>query len=244
MPTVPTEGEAMTATDRTPARLLAIFGLAGVILLAGCGGAATPTAAPTAVPTTAPTPAPTAAPATPAPTAAPATAAPTIAPADSPAATKDPALGGFAFPAAQILAYYGSNGLKCGDPTPSTQAAGYTITRCVGTDDTTKLTTIVAVVTDPEGVMGDAFVGVLGSDGKTMPKPEDAITGLGFFLGATLGETDGTAAVTWLAQHMGEEMAQTTINDMVVATYPGDEATGLGYYVETANQAFLNAPTP
>ncbi len=235
----------MTATDRTPARLLAVFGLAGAILLAGCGGAAaSPTPAPTAAPTPAPTAAPTAAPPTPSSTAAPATEAPTIAPADSPAATKDPALGGFVFPAAQILSYYESNGLTCGDPSPSTQAAGYTITRCVGTDDTTKLTTIVAVVTDPDGVMGDAFVGVLGSDGKTMPKPEDAITGLGFFLGAMLGEADGTAAVTWLAQHMGEEMAQTTINDMLVATYPGDESTGLGYYVETANQAFLNAPTP
>jgi hypothetical protein len=118
------------------------------------------------------------------------------------------------------------------------------ITRCVGTNDTTKLTTIVAVVTDPDGVTGDAFAGVLGSDGKTTPKPEDAITGLGFFLGAMLGETDGTAAVTWLAQHMGETMAQTTISDMLVATYPGDEATGLGYFVEVANQAFMNAPAP
>jgi hypothetical protein len=237
----------MTTIDRTPARLLAVFGLAGALLVAGCGGAAaSPTAAPTNAPTPAPTAAPavTAAPATPAPTVAPATAAPTIAPAGSPTATKDPALGGFAFPAAQVLSYYGSNGLTCGDPAPSPQATGYTITRCVGTDDTTKLTTIVAVVTDPDGVIGDAFAGVLASDGKTMPKPADAITGLGFFLGAMLGEADGTEAVTWLAQHMGETMAQTTINDMLVATYPGDEATGVGYYVETANQAFLNAPAP
>ena len=208
-----------------------------------------PTAAPTPAPTAAPTPAPTAAPTaapTPAPTPRPrrATEAPTVAPAGSPDATKDPALGGFAFPAADVLAYYESIGLTCGDPTDSTQAAGYKVTRCVKTDDATGLTTIVAVVTDPDGVTGDAFAGVLGSDGKTMPKPEDAVDGLGRFLGAMLGKADGITAVTWLAQHMGEEMAQTTINDMLVATYPGDEATGLGYYVEVANQAFLNAPAP
>jgi len=106
------------------------------------------------------------------------------------------------------------------------------------------LTTIVSVVTDPNGVIGDAFAGVLGADGKSLPTTVEAITGLGFFRGAMLGETDGTAAATWLTQHLGENMAQTTINNMLVATYPVDEATGLGYYVETANQAFMNAPAP
>jgi hypothetical protein len=59
-----------------------------------------------------------------------------------------------------------------------------------------------------------------------------------------LGKTDGTAASTWLAQHLGEQSAQTKINGMLVGTYLGDEATGLGYYVETANQAFMDAPAP
>jgi len=238
----------MTATHRTPARLLALVGLAGALLVTGCGGSAA-TAAPTAAPST---PASAAAPATPAPTAAP-TVAPTVAPTTAPAtaapttaasadATLDPALGGFAFPSSDVLAYYTSIGFTCKDPAPSTQAAGYTITRCVKADSTKGNSTIVALVTDPGGVTGDAFVGVVGSDGKTTPKPEDAITDLAFFLGAMLGKTNGTQASTWLATNLGAESAQTTIGDVLVGTYPGDAATGPGYYVEVANQAFMSAP--
>ena len=239
----------MTASHRTTARLLAVLGLTGTLLVAGCGASAAP-AAPTApatpVPTAAPaTPVPTVAPTvapTTAPTAAPATAAPTTAPSDSPDATLDPALGGFAFPTSDVLAYYTSIGFTCKDPAPSTQAAGYTITRCVKADSTKGNTTIVALVADPGGVTGDAFVGVVGSDGKTTPKPEDAITDLAFFLGAMLGRTNGTQASTWLATNLGAESAQTTIGDVLVGTYPGDAATGPGYFVEVANQAFMSAP--
>jgi hypothetical protein len=237
----------MTPFHRTPARLLAVGSLAGALLVAGCGGsAATPSAAPSTGPTATPATA-TPVPATPAPTAEPGTAAPaTSAPtaSDGPAATNDPALGGFAFPAADVIAYYQGVGLACGAPAASTQATGYKVTKCVGTDSAKQLTTVVALVTDPDGVTGDAFAGVLGSDGKTLPKPEDAITGLAFFLGAMLGKTDGTTGSTWLAQHLGEKMAQTTIGGILVATFPGDAATGIGYYVETANQAFIDAPTP
>ena len=238
----------MTASHRTPARLLAVLGLTGTLLVAGCGASAAtagPTAPATPVPTAASaTPAPTAAPTvapTTAPTAASATAVPTIAPSDSPDATMDPALGGFAFPTSDVLAYYTSIGFTCKDPAPSTQAAGYTITRCKA-DATKGNTTIVALVADPGGVTGDAFIGVVGSDGKTTPKPEDAITDLAFFLGAMLGKTNGTQASTWLATNLGAESAQTTIGDVLVGTYPGDAATGPGYYVEVANQAFMSAP--
>ena len=240
----------MSASHRTPARLLTVLGLAGTLLVAGCGGSA-PTAAPT-------TPAPTAAPATPAPTAAP-TFAPTIAATAAPAtasatagpatgaslgpdATLDPALGGFAFPSSDVLAYYTSIGYTCKDPAPSSQAAGYTITRCVKEDSAKGNTTVVALVSDPGGATGDAFIGVVGSDGKTMPKPEDAITDLVFFLGAMLGKTNGTQAGTWLATNLGAESAQTTIGDVLVGTYPGDAASGPGYFVEVANQAFMSAP--
>ena len=239
----------MTASHRTTARLLAVLGLTGTLLVAGCGASAAtagPTAPATPVPTAASaTPAPTAAPTvapTTAPTAASATAVPTIAPSDSPDATMDPALGGFAFPTSDVLAYYTSIGFTCKDPAPSTQAAGYTITRCVKADATKGNTTIVALVADPGGVTGDAFIGVVGSDGKTTPKPEDAITDLAFFLGAMLGKTNGTQASTWLATNLGAESAQTTIGDVLVGTYPGDAATGPGYYVEVANQAFMSAP--
>jgi hypothetical protein len=39
-------------------------------------------------------------------------------------------------------------------------------------------------------------------------------------------------------------MTQTKVGDMVVAAYPGDAETGLGYSVEAANQAFMDAPAP
>jgi len=222
----------MTVIDRTPARRFAALGLAGAILLAGCGGVAvTPTPVPTAAPAASPAPTPTPAPKP--------TAKPTATPAPSAAAT-----GGFAFPAEDVLAYYKSIDFKCEDPTASTQAQGYTVFRCLGDDKATKLTTIIALVVDPDGVTGDAFAGVLATDGQTSPTPEQAITGLVFFLGAMLGETDGAEAGTWLTQHLGEEMAQTTIGDIIVATFPGDAETGLGYYVEVANQAFASAPTP
>ena len=234
--TVPTEGETITVIDRTPARRFAALGLAGAMLLAGCGGAAvTPTPVPTAAPTASPAPTPIP---TPTPTPTP-TATPTATPAPSAAAT-----GGFAFPAEQVLSYYVSIGFTCEDPTPSTQAAGYSVFRCLGDDKATKLTTIIALVVDLDGVTGDAFAGVLATDGKTSPTPEQAINGLAFFLGVMLGETDGAEAGTWLTQHLGEKMAQTTIGDIIVATFPGDAETGLGYYVEVANQAFASAPTP
>jgi hypothetical protein len=230
----------MTVIDRSPARRAAIGAvlcLAGAILFAGCGGAA-------ATPTPAPTPAPTATPApAPEPTPEP-TPAPTPAPTATPAASTAANLGGFAFPAEQVLAYYESVGFKCEDPTASTQAAGYSVVRCLSADAATGFTTLVAVVVDPDGVTGDAFAGVVGTDGKPKPTPEQALEGLSFFLGAMLGETNGLEAGTWLASNLGEEMVQTRVNDMLVATYPGDKDKGLGYYVEVANQAFLDAPVP
>ncbi|MDP1805383.1 MAG: hypothetical protein Q8K72_09470 [Acidimicrobiales bacterium] len=232
----------MTVIDRTPARRAAIaaaVGLAGAILLAGCGGAAatpaptpTPTAAPTATP--APTPAPTPKP----------TPKPTAALAATPEATNSAANGGFAFPADQVLGYYESVGFTCEDPIASNQVTGYTVFRCLKADDATGFTTLVALVVDENGVTGDSFAGVLGTDGKTSPTPEQALEPLAFFLGAMMGETEGQKAGTWLTQHLGEDMATIPVGALLVATYPGDKETGLGYYVEVANEAFLAALNP
>ena len=223
----------MAAIDRSPARLLAALGLAGAILIAGCGDAAS-------TPTLAPTPAPTA---TLVPTLAPATA-PTPPPEATPPATNDPALGGFAFPPEQVLGYYQGDGFTCDPATPSTQSAGYMMVRCYKPDETTNLTTLVVVVADENSVTGNAFAGVVSTDSTTQPTAEQAIEPLSFFLGAMLGETVGMEAGIWLAANIGEEMTQTTVGDIVVATYPGDAETGLGYYVEVANKAFIDAPAP
>ena len=222
----------MTATDRTRPRALAVLGVAGAILLGACGGGTAGTPAPAA------TPAPTAAVATPSP-------APTGAPGDSPIASNaSSANGGFAFSTQEVIAYYKGAGYTCQPETPSTQAAGYTVQRCLLADDAKKLTHLVAFVFDPDGVTGNAFSGVLGSDGKTMPAPADAIEALGGFLGAMLGTDQGTTTVTWLAEHLGEKSAQTTAGDILVMTYTGNDATGQGLYVEVANQSFMDAPAP
>jgi hypothetical protein len=232
----------LTAIDRTPARRLAVLGLAATLLVAACGGAATPSATtslPTAVPATTAPATPTAAPATPSTTPKP-TPVPTIGP--SPSSSAD--LGGFAFSTDEVFAYYKGVGYECQAPTASTQAAGYTVQRCLLTDDAKGLTTLVALVFTADGVTGNAFAGVLGSDGTTLPTPADSAEMLGGFLGAMLGQERGATAMTWLAQHLGEVSAQTTVGDILVATYSVTDETGAGLYVEVANQAFMDAPTP
>ena len=237
----------MSTIHRTPKCLAAVFGLAGAMLLAGCGGAATPTAAPTAAPATAaPTaePATTPAPATPAPTAAPTAAPATVAPTEASASAAAGDTGGFAFAPADVFAYYTSQGFTCQDPTPSSQAAGYTIQRCTKEDAANGQLQLIAIVTDPNGVTGDAFAGVLASDGKTMPTPEQSLEHLSSFVGAMLGADRGMAPGVWLAKNLGAETAQTTAGDLLVGTYTQNDSAAVGLFVEMANQAFLNAPAP
>ena len=235
----------MTVIDRTPARRVTIgvvLGLAGAILFAGCGGAATPTTAPTPASTPAPSAAPavTPAPTAPAPTVAPPTAAPTEAPASASAGDN----GGFAFAPADVFAYYKSQGFACQDPEPSGQAARYTIQRCTKEDATNGQLQLIAIVTDPDGVTGDAFAGVLASDGKTVPTPEQSLDHLSGFVGAMLGPDLGMEPGVWLARNLGAETAQTTAGDLVVGTYTQNDSAAVGIFVEIANKAFMDAPAP
>lgn len=227
---------------------IAVIGLTVSTLLAACGGAATTpaaTQAPTAAPTTEATPtvAPTEA-ATPEPTTPElATQVPT-ADASTVPGSPDPAdHGGFAFAAGDVFAYYKGLGYTCQTPTASTQAAGYTVQRCLLKDDASGVILIVALVTDPNGATGDAFAGVLDANSKAIPGNGVASKPLLEFLGAMLGQSAGTEAGTWLVPHLGEQ-SQTNVGDMLVGTYTENDSAGVGVYVEVANKAFLDAPAP
>jgi hypothetical protein len=239
------------------APLSATLGIAAVVLVAACGGSAS--SSPPASPVPSATPASLVVSSSPVDSATPAPATPTAAPSSAAPATVDPsqdvpssvpgsidptANGGFAFKATDVLDYYRSVGLTCADPTASTQAKGYQVYRCTSTDSAKQLTTIVGIVVDPSGVTGDAFAGVLDANGKTMPANADASTPLLTFMGAVLGETAGTRAGIWLVSHLGEKQAQTTVGDMVVATYTENDANGVGVYGEVANKTFMDAPVP
>lgn len=223
--------------------VLVIIGLVGSMVLGACGGGGAPTAGPaTATATTTPvavTPAPTG----PSPEATPSdavTAAPTVA--ATPSASDLPSPGSFAFNAAAVFDYYIGEGYTCGDASPSSQAEGYVIRRCELVNG--ELTIIFGIASEEGGTIGDAFMGVLGSDGVTMPSPRDAFDPLAGFLGAMLGTDIGTTTMSWLAEHLGEENAETQANGLRAATYAVTDETGYGLYVELASSAFMEAPVP
>ena len=59
-----------------------------------------------------------------------------------------------------------------------------------------------------------------------------------------LGETLGTGRLPWLAVHVGDDHATEPLGELTIATYttsPDDHST---LFLEIANQAYLDAPTP
>ena len=170
------------------------------------------------------------APSTLAPTAAP----PTILPSASP---------GFAFDPESIVGYYESLGYACTDPQPSAQAEGFLYRSCVLTDSAGRTLT-VGLVTDPADNVADAFMRVRGADSETILEPSAVLDGFAAFLGAILGEAHGTELLPWLAAHLGDTDARTTLGELSIATYtasPDDHST---LATEIANQAYLQAPRP
>jgi hypothetical protein len=230
---------------------LAALALAGTVVLAACGGTAAsvapasvaPSAAPvvTAAPTVAPTVAPT-------PTPSP-TLPPTATPggSDEPsigAASLDPALGGFAFSPTDILDYYKSTGFECEDAYASTQVTGYTVQRCLVERENGLIELVALVVKDDTGAIGNAFAAELRRPGETMPTAEESGDHLGGFTTAMLGANpEGIAAAKWLGERFGTE-SQQTVRDILMGTYTTNDETGVGIYVEFANQEFLGAAKP
>jgi hypothetical protein len=149
----------------------------------------------------------------------------------------------FAFAAADIVAFYQSRGYDCAAAQPSAKAAGYSYRACQQVDSNGR-TLVVGVVTDPEGVLADAYASVQGKPGETFLEPVDALGSLAGFLGATLGEDRATSALTWLAGHLGDEYSETQVGSITLATYTPTADDHSRLFVELANPAYLKASPP
>jgi hypothetical protein len=155
-------------------------------------------------------------------------------------ATATVAPGGFAFAADDIVAYYQSQGYTCGAQQPSSKALGYFFRTCTKVDDVGR-TRVIGLVTDPGGNLADAFASVQGTTGEAILLPIDALEPLGGFLGATLGQDNGAAALAWLASHLGDAYTDTKIGLISLATYTNSKDDHSKLYVEIANQTYMDA---
>jgi hypothetical protein len=211
-------------------RSLAMLVVASSLLLATCGST---TLSPSSTASLSPT------------LAAPSSSAAATASPSEPRASATPTANttGFAFAAEDIAAYYESQGFVCVGPQPSTKAKGFTVRTCEKTDEAGRTRTI-GLVTDPAGGLANGFASVKGTNAETILAPIDALDPLSGFLGAMLGEEQGTALLPWLASHLGDTYAETTSGPIKVATYTESETDHSALYVEVANPAYLDAPPP
>jgi hypothetical protein len=176
-----------------------------------------------------------------APTASPATASPSPSPLTESPAPSLPTTG-FAFAADDIVAYYESQGYQCSAARPSTEAVGFTVRTCETVDQAGR-TRGIGVVTDPAGGLANGFASVQGTATETFLAPVDALDPLAGFLGAMLGPDQGATLLTWLAGHLGDAYAETTIGPITVATYTESADDHSKLYVELANRVYLDAPS-
>lgn len=121
------------------------------------------------------------------------------------------------------------------------KAVGFFLRSCETVDDAGRMR-VVGVVTDPSGGLANGFASVQGKETETFLAPVDALEPLAGFLGAMLGEDQGSTLLPWLAGHLGDAYAETTIGPIKVATYTQSEQDHSKLYVEVANQAYLDAP--
>ncbi|MGZ6339702.1 MAG: hypothetical protein ACXWNG_04990 [Candidatus Limnocylindrales bacterium] len=140
-----------------------------------------------------------------------------------------------------MVAYYKSQGYRCGAAQPSTKAAGFLFRTCETVDGAGR-TRDIGVVTGPDGDLANGFAGVQGPTAETFLAPVDALDPLSGFLGAMLGADQGAALLQWLAGHLGDAYAQSTIGPITIATYTASATDHSKLYVELANQAYLDAP--
>jgi hypothetical protein len=117
---------------------------------------------------------------------------------------------------------------------------GFLVRTCEKVDDAGRVRA-VGVVTDPSGGLADGFASVQGKGTETFLAPIDALDPLAGFLGAMLGEDQGSTLLPWLAGHLGDAYAETAIGAIKVATYTESAQDHSKLYVEVANQAYLDA---
>jgi hypothetical protein len=198
------------------------FGLA----LGGCGPSVSSLA-----------PAGTAAAATPAPpeaTAPPASALPSVVPSTGT---------GFVFDPESIVGYYESIGYACAPRRPSSTAADHQYQSCQLVDPDGR-TRSLGIVTDPADNVADASFSIRGAATEAVLDPSGVLEPFGAFLGAFLGEDQGTALLPWLAEHLGDAEARTTLGDLTIATYTDTPTDHTKLTLEVASQAYLDSPAP
>lgn len=160
-------------------------------------------------------------------------------PIGSPGATANAT--GFAFAADDVLAYYESQGYTCSASQLSTKARGFFVRSCELVDAAGRKR-VIGLVTDPAGGLANGFASVEGTDTETFLAPEEALDPLAGFLGAMLGEAEGSTLLPWLAGHLGDAYAETAAGPIKVATYTESADDHSKLYVEVANQVYLDAP--
>jgi hypothetical protein len=208
-------------------RTVAIALLSGAVL-ATAGGC---TANPPSVPATTPTPATTTA-ATPPPSGATTTS--------GPSALASP---GFVFDPESIVGYFETIGYACTARRASTTAVGHEFQSCQLVDADGRTRTL-GIVTDPADNVADAFLSVRGTDAEPVLDPAAVLDPFAAFLGAVLGEEQGTAQLPWVAAHLGDPDARATVGDLTIATYTPTPEDHSKLTVEIATSAYLDAPVP
>jgi hypothetical protein len=154
-----------------------------------------------------------------------------------------PSTGPFPFAAGAITGFYEGEGLTCNPPTSSTTAVGWTVTTCAGANQAGRPLAI-GVITDADGELGAGFATVTALADEELLEPTDALDSLSGFVGAMLGEEEATATLPWLAGHLGDAYAETTIGDITVATYIESPDDPTRIYVEVDGPDYLAAPAP
>lgn len=155
--------------------------------------------------------------------------------------TPSPSIGGFVFAASDIVAYYQTLGYTCAAEQPSATAAGFFVRSCSLLDPDGR-TREIGVVTDPAHLVANGFASIAGTGSEVFLDPAVALEPLSAFLGAMLGPEQGAALVPWLAAHLGDPYAETTLGPITAATYTEGPNLHSKLYVELGNQEYLAAP--
>ena len=206
---------------------LPVVALACVFAAAGCGS--TPSSSPFATP--------------PAPGLTPALSLPSTGPAGPTSGPSLAASPGFAFDPESIVGYFESIGFACTARQPSTTASGHEFQSCQLVDADGRTRTL-GIVTDSDDNVADAFLSVRGTDAEAILDPAAVLDPFASFLGAFLGERQGTAMLPWLAANLGDSEARTTVGDLTIATYTPSPDDHTKFTLEIASQAYLDAPSP
>lgn len=213
----------MGSSSRPLSRVAAAVSIA--ILAIGCGsGPSSPPVSTQTIPAAVATP--------------PQSASPTFAAAPSGSVAR-----GFAFDPESIVGYYETQGYACTARQASTTAVGHEFQSCQLVDGDGRTRTL-GIVTDSSDNVADAFLSLRGSDAETLVEPAAVLEPFAGFLGAVLGAEQGSAQLPWVAAHLGDADARTTVGDLTIATYTPAPDDHTKLTLEIATAAYIEAPVP